>query len=226
MSCYAQGRCHFCSQKHALTVFGSKEPEHNLMQKANLNLIVLNTVCSSCINLLDSFIKSKIIKSAHQKEIPQEKNTINTISKSNIYVQCTQKEYKNCNNSTVNKECQTEDIPYKTEYVILDHVNTSKTNNTKKKSLLCLHCDFCRKQFNHIGDLNKHRRRHTKEKPYSCRVCQQQFSNASNLARHQRMHSGERPFLCEKCQCSFFRKDKLSQHLLSKHCTVKSSIDM
>lgn len=84
-----------------------------------------------------------------------------------------------------------------------------------------LTCDFCQKEFNHAGDLKKHRRTHTGEQPYTCNKCQQKFSHASNLARHCRMHSGERPFSCQICGHAFARKDKLTAHLMTERCLTK-----
>lgn len=75
-----------------------------------------------------------------------------------------------------------------------------------------LSCEFCRKEFHHTGDLNKHRRSHTGERPYTCLECGKKFAHVSNLLRHRKLHSGERPFSCVACQRSFSRRDKLLSH--------------
>ncbi|KAH0947617.1 hypothetical protein HN011_004390 [Eciton burchellii] len=93
---------------------------------------------------------------------------------------------------------------------------------TKKKQRP-LTCDFCRKEFNHTGDFNKHRRTHTGEQPYTCNICQQRFSHVSNLIRHQRIHSGIKPFPCQSCGRNFARKDKLTVHLTANRCNAKVS---
>ncbi|XP_059472804.1 zinc finger protein 514-like isoform X2 [Neocloeon triangulifer] len=82
-------------------------------------------------------------------------------------------------------------------------------------------CEFCNKVFHHTGDLNKHRRHHTKEKPYHCEQCDKSFSHVSNLLRHSKIHSGERPFKCDSCQRSFSRSDKLMSHTAS--CSRRKS---
>lgn len=93
---------------------------------------------------------------------------------------------------------------------------------TARKGQRSLACDFCRKEFHHAGDLNKHRRTHTGEQPYMCNECQQKFSHGSNLVRHRRMHSGARPFSCQTCGRTFTRKDKLTVHLTARRCEAKT----
>ncbi|XP_018318126.1 zinc finger protein 2 homolog [Mycetomoellerius zeteki] len=87
------------------------------------------------------------------------------------------------------------------------------TGNIRKKQLMC---EYCQKKFNHAGDLNKHRRKHTGEQPYACNMCERKFATSSNLVRHQHLHLGIK-FHCQICGHSFTRKIKLSAHLIAKH---------
>lgn len=99
-----------------------------------------------------------------------------------------------------------------------DMNNSQVRENTEniggKKQLIC---EFCQKKFNHSGDLNKHRRKHTGEQPYACNTCERKFTTSSNLVRHQQIHLGIKPFCCQICGRTFTRKIKLSAHLVAKH---------
>jgi uncharacterized Zn-finger protein len=102
-------------------------------------------------------------------------------------------------------------------------VRTSKKEANKggtptRVRKLKVSCEFCGKVFNHTGDLNKHRRRHTGEHPYPCPQCHKRFSHVSNLLRHQKIHSGETLHQCATCARKFSRKDKMVNHVKNSRC--------
>jgi uncharacterized Zn-finger protein len=109
----------------------------------------------------------------------------------------------------------------KSSYLEVNVASKSEANkgetplNQRKKRISC---EFCGKVFNHTGDLNKHRRKHTGERPYACPQCHKRFSHASNLIRHQKIHSGETPHQCPTCARRFSRKDKMVNHIKNSHC--------
>ncbi|XP_036143053.1 zinc finger protein 266 [Monomorium pharaonis] len=225
MSCNARGRCHFCYKKHTISVFGSDEMTHKFLQKMNLKLGVLNTVCSPCITELEDFLKRNFpdIHSPFEKTIIK-KNHIGTLTG-----------FQNTNNLEINTEKSQVDNNIKTEKItetdikIEEKVNSidienkasthssqvrEDTRNIRKKQLIC---EFCQKEFNHTGDFNKHRRKHTGEQPYTCNTCGRKFKTSSNLGRHQQVHLGIKPFCCKICGRSYTRQIKLSAHLITKH---------
>ena len=49
-------------------------------------------------------------------------------------------------------------------------------------------CDVCEKVFRYPSGLARHRRAHTKEKPYECDVCEKCFSQSGELKVHVRRY--------------------------------------
>ncbi|XP_012251789.2 zinc finger protein 184-like [Athalia rosae] len=317
MACHALGRCRICARKHKIAVFGREEQQHFLIERANLKLIILNTVCISCISKIERFVKnmdlsSEYLNNQHDKKLPNSAEKLNyslpikmetdqklSAQTEKHLIQFTQDspEYSSTTTESQNdvlrtdnarsccprdsqleitsptgplpqkKTCQTSvrakspEEPSRKRPLFIRKIqifDNKKANNSNdlpvslssskpaiiddqdpqnspsllpassssadfshaRKTGRRLLCDFCKKEFNHTGDLNKHRRRHTGEKPYECSQCEQKFAHASNLARHQRVHSGERPFVCPTCGRSFTRRDKLTIHIAAAKCRV------
>ena len=53
----------------------------------------------------------------------------------------------------------------------------------------------------HRGNLARHERKHTGEKPYACTVCDKRFRISSHCKAHERTHTGEKPFPCRVPGC-------------------------
>ena len=78
-------------------------------------------------------------------------------------------------------------------------------------------CDVCEKVFRQAGDLQRHVRIHTNEKPYECDVCEKRFRRSSCLKRHVRIHTNEKPYECHVCEKRYRRSDHLKIHMRRYH---------
>ncbi|XP_055009101.1 zinc finger protein 180-like [Boleophthalmus pectinirostris] len=74
-------------------------------------------------------------------------------------------------------------------------------------------CSVCKKRFVSKYKLQKHRRVHTGEKPFSCSVCKKVFAVSSTLKTHMRTHTGEKPFSCSVCKKEFAVRSTLKRHM-------------
>ncbi|UYM14345.1 C2H2-type zinc finger protein [Endozoicomonas euniceicola] len=99
---------------------------------------------------------------------------------------------------------------YKNEPVVVpdgddDHSGAGAKN---KKCV----CDVCGRELANSGNLARHKRTHTEDKPYKCDVCQKRFAYSSNLLRHQRTHTGDKPYECDECKRRFSLLNYLIVH--------------
>lgn len=81
-------------------------------------------------------------------------------------------------------------------------------------------CDWCSSCFTEKKSLKIHQRRHTGEKPYKCDVCGKLFSQSGVLQSHMALHLNERKFECQKCGKAFRQRSQLKLHLM-RHDGVK-----
>ena len=93
-------------------------------------------------------------------------------------------------------------------------------------------CDWpgCTSSFAKLSALIRHRRVHTKEKPFVCERdgCTAAFSEKGNLVRHEEeMHADHRNFACpfsNYCAQRFRRAAHLEQHLAARHAALGEDI--
>ena len=83
-------------------------------------------------------------------------------------------------------------------------------------------CPFCPLTFKYTGDVSRHARRHTGQKPYICGYCSMRFSQQTTLKNHERTHTGERPYKCPKCDKAYTQSGTRRYHIAIMHPEILS----
>ncbi|GLG94591.1 Zinc finger protein 1 [Gryllus bimaculatus] len=73
----------------------------------------------------------------------------------------------------------------------------------------CQHCDM---SFTEMGQLQLHRRAHTRERPFRCDSCDSSFTQKHSLVTHKRIHSVDSRYRCSACSKTFGRSGDLLIH--------------
>ncbi|KAL3111969.1 hypothetical protein niasHT_015167 [Heterodera trifolii] len=91
----------------------------------------------------------------------------------------------------------------------------SSSRSAKLKRELRFHCDWpgCAYATAYGGDLNKHKRKHTGERPYQCDQCHATFGQHSSLSAHRYTHSDMKRFHCPQCEYSTNKSSDWTKHL-------------
>lgn len=91
----------------------------------------------------------------------------------------------------------------------MEEIPTRSNQLDKKKRFQCTQCDHSTDK---KGNLNRHIRTHSGEKPYRCDICRKAFTCMQNLKRHKSTHANEFPFHCRICLNGFDQKIEKEAH--------------
>ena len=98
-------------------------------------------------------------------------------------------------------KCQNCEKKFKTREELRDHKSSHRVP-----------CEICGQTFGIMGNLKKHKRIHSGERPFGCKYCSKRFVQSQSLKIHERIHTGERPYQCKQYEKTFRQMDSFKKH--------------
>lgn len=97
----------------------------------------------------------------------------------------------------------------------------NELTSSKASEMKHFSCTFCPYRATQKGNLQRHIRGHTGEKPFTCHLCPYSAKQKLHLDNHIRTHTGEKPFVCPKCSYRTNQDANLRRHITCAHSSDK-----
>ncbi|XP_064092797.1 uncharacterized protein LOC135205709 isoform X11 [Macrobrachium nipponense] len=104
------------------------------------------------------------------------------------------------------------------QQMVLPEINdggSSRGGGTQYPAVSQHQCSYCDYTSHFRGNVLRHMRVHTGDKPHACPYCHLKFIQKCNLTMHVRTHTGERPYVCSYCKADFNQLTTFKDHMLT-----------